>query len=290
VANSSATDVVGKSPDQLAWLKRVNTYSKEDHPWTLAIRERRVVSGIEYATRAIAGRSLRLIANYAPVLDGNNAVRGCMVTFNDVTEIERANEKLMEALTDLAANKEAIQSKNNELERLASRDALTGCFNRRVFFERFGILFQDARGRGLELACIMGDIDKFKLINDTHGHQVGDQVIQSFAAILQGAVRGEDLVGRYGGEEFCIVLVGANLEVAMRLAERIRRTVELECGSVVNVPSGLRVTCSLGVSSIRLAAVDPAAMVDQADQALYYAKQNGRNRVTSFSRIMEAVV
>lgn len=288
------SEVLGKTVDQLPWLRAKEKAASDSadvkNPWAIAIRERRFVQGIDYEVRQSKTRVFRLIANYAPILDGARSVRGCMVTFNDVTEIEKTNSRLMETLADLASNKEALQSKNVELERLASRDPMTGCLNRRVFYERFERLYADAKRRNLEISCIMGDIDKFKLVNDTFGHQAGDQVIRSFASILQSAVRGEDLVGRYGGEEFCIVLIGATPDAAVRLAERIRRTVELECGAVVPEIKGRKITCSLGVSSIQFASNSATAMVNEADQALYSAKQSGRNRVVNFGTLAELVV
>ncbi len=294
ISGVDTTEVLGKTVDQLSWLRLKESSSSDGDqnkkPWAVAIRERRFVQGIDYEVRQSKSKVFRLIANYAPILDGSRSVRGCMVTFNDVTEIEKTNSRLMEALADLASNKEALQSKNVELERLASRDPMTGCLNRRVFYERFERLYADAKRRNLELSCIMGDIDKFKLVNDTYGHQAGDQVIRSFAAILQSSVRGEDLVGRYGGEEFCIVLIGATPDAAVRLAERIRRTVELECGASVPEVRGLKVTCSLGVSSIQFASSTATAMVNEADQALYSAKQSGRNRVVNFGSLAELVV
>jgi diguanylate cyclase (GGDEF)-like protein len=195
----------------------------------------------------------------------------------------------MEVLSDLATSKHQLESQNGELERLASRDSLSGCLNRRAFFERYERLFSNAKRTTSQLTCIMADIDKFKAINDNHGHAVGDQVIKEFARILQDEVRGSDLVARYGGEEFCIVLVGTDMGTAQRLADRIRMRVAQTCGLATTI-SEIKVTASFGVSSITLGAANPAAMVDQSDQALYIAKQRGRNRVESFSAMAEVVV
>lgn len=288
------SDLIGKFAHQLTWLKSAAVRSRFENsrfdPWSEAIRQGKSVLGIDYEISGQAGGKRQLRANFAPIFDGGGRPRGCMVTFNDVTEMEKARKNLSEALVNLAANREVLEAKNSELERLASRDSLTGCLNRRVFFDRFERVFNDARSRQASIAVIMGDIDKFKLINDTYGHGVGDDVIRSFAAILQSSVRGEDIVARYGGEEFCIVLIGASLETGMRMAERIRRTVELDCGAAVTAVGGLRVTSSFGVSAINLGAATTTDMVNEADQALYVAKQSGRNRVSSFAALAAPVV
>ena len=287
---TTPSEVLGKSPEQLGWLRPRLGASDDPSPWKTAMRERRPVLGTPLDVTPEKGEKRKLIVNCAPVMDGKRSVRGCMLTFSDVTELERANDAMMEVLGDLASNKEALVSKNVELERLASRDPMTGCLNRRVFFERYETVYQEAKRKQTDIACIMADIDKFKLINDTWGHQTGDEVIKSFAAILQSMVRGADLVGRYGGEEFCIVLIGADITSANRLAEKIRKVVELECGRSITVQANQRVTASLGVSSIKLGSSSANAMVNEADQALYFAKQNGRNRVADYRMMAEAVV
>jgi diguanylate cyclase (GGDEF)-like protein/PAS domain S-box-containing protein len=278
---------VGKDADQFAWLQAQE--SGEITPWKSAIRKREPVLGTSFDIRNAKGGMHKVVVNCAPILDAKKAARGCMVTFNDVSALEEAREHLMEVLSDLATSKHQLESQNGELERLASRDPLSGCLNRRAFFERYDRLFASAKRSGSQLTCIMADIDKFKSINDTHGHGVGDQVIKSFARILQDEVRGSDLVGRYGGEEFCIVLVGADSQATERLAEKIRIRVAQTCGTSTSI-NKLKVQASFGISSILFGAKSSAALVDEADQALYSAKQNGRNQVVNFRQILEPVV
>ena len=105
-------------------------------------------------------------------------------------------------------------------------DPLTGCLNRRAFNEKFDTLFNQARREGNELSCIMTDLDHFKAVNDTYGHGVGNEVIKLLAEILHANTRKDDLVGRYGGEEFCIVLPGLTTEQTMSIAERIRTSIK----------------------------------------------------------------
>jgi diguanylate cyclase (GGDEF)-like protein/PAS domain S-box-containing protein len=278
---------IGKDPDQFSWLR--SQENEPESPWKAAIRSKEAVLGKSFALDNSKQGLRKVVVNCAPILDAKKTSRGCMVTFNDVSALEEAREHLMEVLSDLATSKHQLESQNGELERLASRDSLSGCLNRRAFFERYERLFSNAKRTSNQLTCIMADIDKFKSINDNYGHAVGDQVIKEFSRILQDEVRGSDLVARYGGEEFCIVLIGADIGTAQRLAERIRIRVADTCGSGTAI-SEMTVTASFGVSSIMLGAVSPAAMVDQADQALYIAKQRGRNRVENFQGLAEVVV
>jgi diguanylate cyclase (GGDEF)-like protein len=126
----------------------------------------------------------------------------------------------------------------------------------------------------------MSDIDHFKLFNDRYGHAVGDQVIKSVAKCLGTDLREVDMLCRYGGEEFCIMLPNSTVKQAFDVAERLRSAIENHAGAAVRDIPGIRITSSFGVASIKLGAKDPAELIDQADQALYQSKQNGRNRVS----------
>ena len=207
------------------------------------------------------------------------------------TELQSANEQLTEtnvALVRTVAELEAAQAEilrqNNELERLASRDPLTGCFNRRVFYKYFEKAFVDSHELGTELCCVMVDIDNFKRVNDQFGHAVGDQAIQAVASCLSGGLRLSDTIGRYGGEEFCLIFPRTTLAEASNLAERLRSQVQTEAGARVRTASDLVITVSCGVSSTGFAARTPLELIDQADKALYAAKEGGRNCVMSSSR------
>lgn len=206
-------------------------------------------------------------------------------------ELQSANEQLTEtnvALVRTVAELEAAQAEilrqNNELERLASRDPLTGCFNRRVFYKHFEKAFVDSHELGTELCCVMVDIDNFKRVNDQFGHAVGDQAIQAVASCLSGGLRLSDTIGRYGGEEFCLIFPRTTLAEASNLAERLRIQVQTEAGARVRTASDLVITVSCGVSSTGFAARTPLELIDQADKALYAAKEGGRNCVMSSIR------
>ena len=166
-----------------------------------------------------------------------------------------------------------------ELEFMATRDPMTGALNRRAFFARAGVEWARATRSGRPLAVIAGDIDFFKKVNDTHGHHVGDLVIKDFAHRAQGMLRVPDILARFGGEEFVILLPDTDLDSARQVAERIRR--ELETRRDKTLP---RYTASLGVAVTPGAAgpaADIEALIAVADAALYRAKQGGRNRVES---------
>ncbi|WP_372619737.1 tetratricopeptide repeat-containing diguanylate cyclase [Alteromonas stellipolaris] len=171
------------------------------------------------------------------------------------------------------------KQRNQELGYLATRDPLTNSFNRRVLFDLMKRDF--ARNPQPEDYCvIMVDIDYFKSINDNYGHTIGDSVLRGVANTLQSCVRQNDVVARFGGEEFCIVLPDTSSHQAMRIAENLRETIQV-CRF-----DDIAVTCSLGVSSIRFDAKTPSELIDQADLALFKSKSLGRNKVTLWSEAL----
>ena len=163
---------------------------------------------------------------------------------------------------------------------LAITDGLTGLHNRRYLDSHLQTLFERAASRQRPLSLLISDIDRFKRINDTHGHAAGDDVLREFARRLRKNVRGIDLACRYGGEEFVVVMPDTEQAVAERVAERIRQEIEM----LPFGPEGaaaLDVTVSIGVASISPAADTLEALLKRADGALYEAKKSGRNRVVA---------
>ena len=184
-------------------------------------------------------------------------------------------------MAEVFANEAAIAIVNarlfEEVQQLAITDPLTGLYNHRHFFRRSVVEFERARRFDHSLAVIMLDIDSFKQVNDTYGHQVGDQVLREVAARLSACVRDIDIVARYGGEEFVILLTETGLQGALQAAERIRNCLS---GSPIEA-QGHKVTvqASMGVAEKGRDDSDIEVVVGHADQALYRAKRSGKNRV-----------
>jgi diguanylate cyclase (GGDEF)-like protein len=162
---------------------------------------------------------------------------------------------------------------------LANRDPLTACYNRRSFLEQLENHWSNAQRHGYPLSCVMLDIDHFKSINDTHGHRRGDEVLQQIASVLRSGARKGDIVCRYGGEEFAVLLPHVDIDGATQAAQRYRKMIEIADFQ------GVTVTASLGVSATGLGAHDPQKLMDQADACLYTAKREGRNRVVRWDEM-----
>jgi len=191
------------------------------------------------------------------------------------TELRRSDElgELAQAFDEMAAS---LESQVEETRRLAVTDELTGLANRRKFREELARELERSRRFGLEIALLMMDIDHFKRINDTHGHPVGDQVLQGIAAVMGSGLRNIDLACRFGGEEFALLLPATPGSDAVHVAERLR-------AAVADRPLGpdgeIHVTLSAGVASYPADGETAADLVRVADMRLYAAKQGGRNRV-----------
>ena len=166
-----------------------------------------------------------------------------------------------------------------ELDRQASYDGLTGSLNRRAFERAAEGEWSRAVRHDLPLSVLVLDLDHFKALNDTHGHDAGDLWLKAFADLCRGLLRREDLLCRYGGEEFLALLPQTSEEAAMQVAERIRRSVEGM--RVARDGADIAVTVSIGVASWNETVLDLKAMIAAADRALYKAKATGRNRIES---------
>lgn len=181
-------------------------------------------------------------------------------------------------VTDVATNRHQIQAANAQLQLLSSTDRLTGLYNRGHWEGSLKAAYARHQRYGNALSLVMLDIDHFKRVNDTYGHQAGDQVIVQVAALLHEHVRESDVAGRYGGEEFGVVLSDTDQAGARIFAERLRQAVEALL--VQYNGQDIRFTISLGVADLSAPANDHAELIARADQALYTSKKTGRNRVT----------
>lgn len=170
-----------------------------------------------------------------------------------------------------------IESLQGELVRTARYDSLTGLYNRGTFLAEFEReVSRSARG-GAAFSLAIFDLDQFKQINDRYGHPVGDRVLKAFADALPASIRKHDVVGRYGGEEFALLMPQTGKETAVRVAERVRR--ELEARGVAVEGKRIEVTVSGGIASYGIDGQDWDALLTAADDALYEAKHAGRNRI-----------
>ena len=203
-----------------------------------------------------------------------NAVVEVVGVARDITARRRQEQELTGARSELELSNRRLVEMNQELERLASTDKLTGTFNRRYFEKVAALEMARARRYGHGLALVLFDLDRFKQVNDRHGHQVGDQVLTQVAALVRRQLRASDTLARWGGEEFVILVPESGLEEAGQLAEKLRLAV-----AACSCPSVGGLTISLGV-----ALFTPADSLDdwlfRADQALYAAKAGGRNQVS----------
>ena len=173
---------------------------------------------------------------------------------------------------------ESLRQSFDQTLELAITDQLTGLYNRRFLGNQGGRLIEEAHGEGHPLCALMVDIDHFKMVNDTYGHDAGDHVLREVASRLTRSVRGSDLACRTGGEEFAIIMPRTPVDSAKAIAERVLKAVSDEG---VNLTDGQRLDVTVSIGSATLAEGDTlASVLKRADEALYLSKQNGRNQIT----------
>ena len=168
------------------------------------------------------------------------------------------------------------------VQNLAITDSLTKAFTRRHFFNRYNEELQRSQDLNLYLSFLMIDIDNFKYFNDTYGHLVGDVILKTIADIIRLNCREIDLIGRFGGEEFTVVLPMTTKDGALFAAERIRKSIEST--SIKAFDESLSVTVSIGVASFPKDAKTDQELIDKADWALYRSKRTGKNKVSAYAR------
>ncbi len=178
-------------------------------------------------------------------------------------------------VTDIATNRNALSSANEQLEKLSRTDRLTGLNNRGYWQERQETEFAHYQRYKKDTSLVIFDIDHFKNINDTHGHQAGDEVIRQCAAALKMCARDVDICGRYGGEEFVVLLSQANEEQAKIFSERLRKYIEELTVNYQGIE--IKFTVSLGICALSEGIETPQHWLEKSDQALYKSKQGGRN-------------
>ncbi len=199
-----------------------------------------------------------------PILDQNGSISHVIEYVRNITERKRAEEE----------RKRLIE----KLEFLSITDSLTGLLNRRVVIERLNSEIERVKRYGFDLSLILCDLDYFKEINDTYGHNTGDEVLKIVSWILKESVRAADIVGRYGGDEFLLILPETSIKGAEDMAERIRLSVqdtEFPAGNGKSV----RTTLSLGITNFQGGRADIHDLINRIDNALYTSKRAGKNQV-----------
>ncbi len=242
-----------------------------EHLWD-TIKAKKIWQGVVKNRRKDGGIYI-VDATIIPILDNYNNVIEYIAIRHDVTELESAKEQLKDLNCAMKLKVTELNDLTCDLEVQASTDPLTQIYNRLKFNKIFQDEFRKAKAENLPLSFIMMDIDHFKSINDTYGHQVGDTVLKEITKVVRKNKKGSDVFARWGGEEFVILAVNTHLEGVKILAEHIREMIEVHMFSDVE-----RVTSSFGVAVL----TDESAtdeLIEKADQALYKAKKNGRNRI-----------
>jgi diguanylate cyclase (GGDEF)-like protein/PAS domain S-box-containing protein len=275
-----AEQLLGKKPDILAWKDLSETEDSSSgtpsisFPWEEVLMKGETCFGRLLQLNDQRASDRTFVVNASPIMDEQGIRRGCLASFEDVTQLHRKKVELSHMLDTLRQSAEKIREQNRELERLARQDALTGCFNRRYFLERVEGIWNDVRRGRLKVSLVMVDVDHFKSINDKFGHAAGDDVLRAVGRCLREELETEDLVARFGGEEFVLLLPHADQAVAAAKAEQVRRALQQ-----LQFEFPLTITASFGVASTSEKPQSVHELLEAADRALYFAKRNGRNRV-----------
>lgn len=274
----SASDLIGKNLfDVFAYLPRqwlelklksvrlIKNYSFiswTQKPYLFRFHHNRMISGesIEY---------MHQDCTFIPVHNSDTGETYVCITIHDMTDIVVSQQKIIE-----------INDINKTLEHMTNHDPLTAIYNRDYVDKQIEYEFEKAKRYGTLFSLILFDIDIFKKVNDTFGHLAGDEVLKNTAITIKSQLRSSDIFGRYGGEEFLLMLPETNLENTAFLSQRIRQSIQ----RMVTVYKGneIRITISLGVVQFRPDIKNYLQMLHEADVALYHSKESGRNAVTLY--------
>lgn len=212
---------------------------------------------------------------------GWNEIKHLSMSFNSMAKtMKDLTENLQLKVKDRTAR---LDEANKRLEQLATKDPLTNTYNRRYFLERLQQEFSRVSRYKGRLAVFMFDIDNFKSINDTYGHQVGDEILKLFSSCLLKMLRNTDIFGRIGGEEFCAIILESSDDSLEKLSNRMREEIS-KLLYPLDKDKTIQITTSVGVSIYKDGVDSPEVLMERADNALYEAKKRGRNRVIFYNQ------
>ncbi len=274
-ANPAAAQLLGADPAALIGQPVAATLSR----WPELVERYRDVASAEEEILLTGAAERFLELRLVPLRDRDGALTGRLVVMRDSTERRRAELALREVNTQLQNQLNEITMLQDQLSDQAVRDPLTGLFNRRYLEETLARELSRAARSGEAVSVAVIDVDYFKQINDTCGHHAGDRVLQDIAALLTSSVRSGDVVSRYGGDEFVVVLLGVTLAQARQRAEAWRASCEQYRLNYEG--HELHASLSIGLADSVVQGLNNRDLLRAADQALYLAKQAGRNRVAT---------
>jgi diguanylate cyclase (GGDEF)-like protein/PAS domain S-box-containing protein len=263
MVNPAACNILGYTPTEMIGREAhrlIHHHDASGEPPAVPPFYRKVLAG-KIATSeenfwTAQGSILQVEVSSAPLQNEGGMIIGTVTAFRDITERKR---------------------QESELRRLATTDVLTGLANRRCVLDRLDQELARIQRFGKPMALLMADLDFFKRVNDTYGHAAGDEVLRQFAELARLTLRKIDLIGRFGGEEFIILLPGTDGEGARSYAERLRQKVAAK--GFITEAGEVELTISIGATLVNGGDRDCDEVISRADRALYFAKQNGRNRV-----------
>jgi diguanylate cyclase (GGDEF)-like protein/PAS domain S-box-containing protein len=274
-ANPKLAEMFGYSVEEILHCGLLDIATESDRPIVAEHARRRLSGEVDHVSYVFRG-----MCKNGAAIDIE-----CHSSVMEMGEKQLFIDLMIDVTERIRAERE-VRALQDQLREQAIHDPLTGLYNRLPLNEFFDRELSRAKRDGQPISTVMGDLDHFKMVNDTYGHLAGDQVLRVFSALIRHSYRASDIFCRYGGEEFLILLPGTALDVACERTEHLRKA--LDAASVVYGTSTIHVTASFGVATFPQHGQTRDALIAAADRALYAAKDCGRNQIKSYSVLMLA--